>query len=229
MTSWSAAATPVWPVTSHNPDATASRRSRLGKTLAHFNFSAAPGINRTLIQELATCTFLAHHENILICGPTGVGKSHLANAIACEALKRDRRVLSRSTQRLLADLHAARASGSQPRLLARVLAADLLVLDDFGLLPLSPQAAQDLYQIISERYERGSMIVTSNRAFEEWADVFGDPLLASAALDRLTHHAHTLVIRGASYRQRSRRKESASYPSAVSQEQLPRVTSEQTA
>jgi DNA replication protein DnaC len=199
------------------------------KTLAHFNFSAAPGINRTLVQELATCAFLARHENILICGPTGVGKSHLANAIACEALKRDYRVLSRSTQRLLVDLHAARASGSQPRLLARVLAADLLVLDDFGLLPLSPQAAQDLYQIISERYEHGSMIVTSNRAFEEWAEVFGDNLLASAALDRLTHHAHTLIIRGASYRQRTHTKESANYPSAVPQDQPPRVTSEQTA
>jgi DNA replication protein DnaC len=181
------------------------------------------------VQELATCAFLARHENILICGPRGVGKSHLANAIACEALKRDYRVLSRSTQCLLVDLHAPRASGSQPRLLARVLAADLLVLDDFGLLPLSPQAAQDLYQIISERYEHGSMIVTSNRAFEERAEVFGDPLLASAAPDRLTHHAHTLVTRGASYGKRSRRKESADYPSVVPQDQLPRVTSEQTA
>lgn len=104
------------------------------KTLAHFNFYAAPEINRILVQELATCAFLAGHENILICGRTGVGNSHLANAVAREALKRDRRVLSRSTQRLLADLHAARVSGSPPRLLARVLAADLLVLDDFGLI-----------------------------------------------------------------------------------------------
>jgi DNA replication protein DnaC len=177
------------------------------KTLPDFDFSAAPGINRPLIQDLATCTFVSRHENVLLCGPTGVGKSHVANALGIEALKRDLRVLSRSTHHLLKNLHAARASGTQPRLMAKVLKADLLILDDFGLYPLMPQGAQDLYEIISERYERGSMIMTSNRAFEEWAEVFNNDLLASAALDRLTHHTHTLIIRGQSYRQRSRREE----------------------
>jgi DNA replication protein DnaC len=177
------------------------------KTLAHFDFAATPGINRSFIMDLAACTFIGRRENLLLCGPTGVGKSHLANGLAIEAMKRDLRVLSRPVQRLLADLHAARANGSYPRLLARVLTVDLLVLDDFGLHSLSAQAGQDLYEIISERYERGSLIITSNRAFEEWAEVFGNELLASAALDRLTHHAHTLIIRGESYRQRDRRKE----------------------
>lgn len=143
----------------------------------------------------------------MICGPSGVGKSHLANAIAIEALKRDFRVLARPTHRLLADLHAARANGTHSRLFARLLNCHLLVLDDFGLQALSAQAVQDLYELITERYERGSLIITSNRAFEEWAEVFNNDLLASAALDRLTHHAHTLVIRGDSYRQRNRRKE----------------------
>jgi DNA replication protein DnaC len=185
------------------------------KSLAHFDFSAAPGVNRSLITDLATCAFVTRHENILFYGPTGVGKSHLANALALEALKREYRVLSRPTHRFLADLHAARASGTYARFWAKIMNADLLILDDFGLQLLSAQAVQDLYDIISERYERGSLIITSNRAFEEWAELFANDLLASAALDRLTHHAHTLIIRGESYRQRDRRKEINSQPPAL--------------
>jgi DNA replication protein DnaC len=179
------------------------------KTLTTFDFLAAPGVNRILIQDLATCAFIPRHENILICGPTGVGKSHIANAIAIEALKRDLRVVSKPTHRLLNDLQAARASGAHARLMARILRCDLLVLDDFGLQSLSAQAVQDLYEIITERYERGSLMITSNRAFEEWAEVFNNDLLASAALDRLTHHTHTLTIRGDSFRQRNRQKEAS--------------------
>lgn len=185
------------------------------KTLAAFDFAAAPGINRSLIQDLATCAFVARHDNILLCGPTGVGKSHLANALACEAIKRDYRVLSRSLPHLLADLHAARATGAYNRLWAKLVTCDLLVLDDFGLQTLTPQAAQDLYEIVSERYEHRSLILTSNRALTEWAEVFSNDLLASAALDRLTHHAHTLVIQGNSYRQRSRRKEALGTQTAL--------------
>jgi DNA replication protein DnaC len=177
------------------------------KTLSQFDFSALPGLNRTLINDLASGAFITRHENILLCGPTGVGKSHLANSIGVEALKRDLQVFARPVHRLLIDLNASRASGGFPRLMARILHSDLLILDDFGLQTLPPGAIQDLYEIIAERYERGSIIVTSNRAFEEWHEVFGNDLLASAALDRLTHHAHLLVITGDSYRQRSRKKE----------------------
>jgi DNA replication protein DnaC len=143
------------------------------KTLAQFNFAEAPGVNRTTLQDLASCAFVMRHENVLFCGPTGVGKSHLANGLAIEALKRGLRVLSRSTPRWLSDLHAARASGTYTRMLSKALSNDVLILDDFGLQPLSAQAAQDLYELISQRYERGSLILTSNRAFEEWAEVFG--------------------------------------------------------
>ncbi len=150
-----------------------------------------------------------------MCGPTGVGKSHIANAIAIEAIKHNFKVMAKTTHRLLNELQTSRANGTYHRLIGRVLSCDLLVLDDFGLQSVLPQSSQDLYEIISERYERGSIIVTSNRAFEEWGDIFANDLLSSAALDRLTHHAHTLIIRGDSFRQRNRRKE------PINQEILP--------
>jgi DNA replication protein DnaC len=177
------------------------------KTLSQFDFSTALGVNRSFIIDLATCAFIQRHENVLLCGPTGVGKSHLANAIGIEALKRNLRVLSKPTFRLLADLQAARAIGSYTRHLTTILRCDLLILDDFGLQALPPTSIQDLYEIIGERYENGSILITSNRAFEEWAEIFENDLLSSAALDRLTHHAHSLIIQGESYRQISRRKE----------------------
>jgi len=131
----------------------------------------------------------------------------LANALGIEALKRNFRVISKPTYRLLNDLNASRANGSYTRILASILRCDLLILDDFGLQTLSPVSIQDLYEIICERYETGSILITSNRAFEEWAEIFDNDLLSSAALDRLTHHAHSLTIQGESYRQLSRRKE----------------------
>jgi DNA replication protein DnaC len=181
-----------------------------GKTLAQFDFSAVPQLNRSLVQELATAAFVGRAENILLCGPTGTGKSHLAHALAFEALKQGHSVLLRPAQRLLTDLHAARADGTYRRRFAKLCAVDVLVLDDLGLRPLSVQASEDLYELIQERYERRPLILTSNRALHEWPEMFADGLLASAALDRLTHHCQTIVIEGQSYRQRARRKEGAS-------------------
>jgi DNA replication protein DnaC len=177
------------------------------KLLSGFDFGAAPTLDRALVLEMATCTFITRHENWLICGPTGVGKSHLATAIGYEAIKRDLKVLSFSTHKLLGAMFAARADGSYARLIHKLVAADLVILDDFGLRPITAQGAEDLYEIIHHRYERGSIVMTSNRSPSEWPELFGDSLLASAALDRLTHHARVTIITGDSYRQRQRRKE----------------------
>lgn len=177
------------------------------KMLSQFDFAAVPTLDRSLVLEMATCSFILAKENWLIVGPTGVGKSHLATAIGYEAIKRGMSVLSFATHRLLLELHAGRADGSFDKLLGKVAAVDLLVLDDFGLRPINEHGVEDLYEVIHRRYERGSIILTSNRAPSEWGDVFGDALLASAALDRLTHHSRVTIITGESYRQRERRKE----------------------
>jgi DNA replication protein DnaC len=177
------------------------------KTFADFDFAAVPTLDKALVLEMGTCTFITAKQNWLICGPTGVGKSHLATAIGYEAIRRGMKVLSFATHRLLAELLAARADGTHHKLLAKLASVELLIIDDFGLRPISAQGAEDLYELIARRYERGSILLTSNRSPSEWAEVFGDALLASAALDRLTHHARVTVITGESYRQRHRRSE----------------------
>lgn len=177
------------------------------KLLSQFEFSAIPTLDKSLVLEMATCRFIMAKENWLICGPTGVGKTHLATAIGHEAIRRGMKVLSYQTHRLLSDLFAARADGTIHRRMQKVTGVDLLILDDFGLRPISAQGADDLYEIIHRRYERGSILVTSNRAPSEWGELFGDQLLSSAALDRLTHHARITIVTGESYRQRQRRKE----------------------
>jgi DNA replication protein DnaC len=177
-----------------------------GKLLSAFDFGATPCLDRSLVLELATCRFIQKKQNWLLCGPTGVGKSHLATAVGYEAIKREMTVLCVGASTMLADLFSARANGIHAKRMASLLRCDLLIIDDFGLRPLTETGADDLYEIIQSRYERGSIIITSNRSPAEWPELFGNPLIASAALDRLTHHARVTVITGESYRQRHRRK-----------------------
>ncbi|MBS1245720.1 MAG: hypothetical protein H6R36_375, partial [Chloroflexi bacterium] len=182
------------------------RRAALntGKTLETFDFTFNPGVNRQLIYDLATGNFIRDRRNVLLCGPTGVGKSHLAQALAHEACRRGFDVVFTDAHKLLRHLQAGRADGTYDKRLAAYTRVDLLVIDDFGLKPMQPPAAQDLYDVINERYERGAILLTSNRAPAEWATWFADPLLASAGLDRLSHRAHVLIITGASYRAKDR-------------------------
>jgi len=182
------------------------RRAALntGKTLETFDFTFNPGVNRQLIYDLATGNFIRDKRNVLLCGPTGVGKSHLAQGLAHEACRRGFDVVFTDAHKLLRHLQAGRADGTYDKRLAAYTRVDLLVIDDFGLKPMQPPAAQDLYDVINERYERGAILLTSNRAPAEWATWFADPLLASAGLDRLSHRAHVLIITGASYRAKDR-------------------------
>jgi DNA replication protein DnaC len=182
------------------------------KTLESFDFAFNPTINRQQLFDLATCLYIQRHENVLICGPTGVGKSHLAQALGHEACRHGFDVLFVSTPKLLQHLHGGRADNSYERRLQTYLRPDLLIVDDFGLKPLRSPNSEDWFDVIAERYERGSLIVTSNRALNEWPDLFGDPLLASAGLDRLFHNAHAITITGNSYRARSRQLSAASHP-----------------
>jgi DNA replication protein DnaC len=140
------------------------------------------------------------HRNVLICGQTGVGKSHLAQAVAHEAARQGFDILFTSAHQMLVQIQAGRADGTVDRRLASYVKPQLLVLDDFGLKPLPPSGPVDLYDVIAQRYERGSLVVTSNRAPSEWPELFTDPLLASAALDRLLHGARVVLISGRSYR-----------------------------
>jgi len=174
------------------------------KTIETFDFTFNPGINRQRVYDLATCQFIREKRNALLCGPTGVGKTHLAQALAHAACRLDLDVVFTNAHTMLRHLHAGRADGTYDKRLTGYVRPDLLVIDDFGLKPLTSPGPEDLYDVINERYEKGAILITSNRAPGEWAGWFADPLLASAGLDRLVHNAYVLVITGPSYRTRGR-------------------------
>lgn len=175
------------------------------KTLEGFDWTFNPSLNKQQILDLATSQWIERKEGVLIVGPSGVGKSHLAQALGQEACRRGYNVLFTPVSKMLAQIHGGRADGTRDRRLAAYLRPDLLVLDDFGLKTLRSFEPEDFYEVISERYERSSVLVTSNRDYQEWPAAFGDnPLMASAALDRLAHRAHLITIKGASFRAKER-------------------------
>lgn len=170
------------------------------RTLEDFDFLFNPQIPRAKVVDLATCTFVERRENVLLLGQTGVGKSHIAQAIGHRACRAGHAVLYVAANDLLRQLRASRADASYDRRLLRFTTPDLLIVDDLGLRPLAGDEPVDLYEIIRSRYERASTLITSNRDVEEMPALFHDTLLASAAMDRLLHRAHVLRLEGDTYR-----------------------------
>jgi DNA replication protein DnaC len=173
---------------------------RAEKTLEGFDFSFNISINQTQVRELATCGFIKEKVAVLIAGPCGTGKSHLAQAFGHCAVRLGYDVLFTTQTRLLGQLHAARATGGFERRFQTMAKVPLLIVDDFGLKPLSPPHEEDFHDLIAERYERTSTIVTSNLDFSEWGEAFSNRLLGAATLDRLRHGAYRIVLDGESYR-----------------------------
>ena len=173
---------------------------KYNKTLESFDFDFNSKINRAQIQEAATCRFMDNHEPILIVGPCGTGKSHIAQAIAHCVIQRGIDVLWMPQSKLFSELQAAKAFGRYEKKMAELVKVPLLIIDDFGLRPMRNPQDEDFHDLISERYERASTIVTSNLDFSEWGSAFPNQLLAAATLDRLRHNAHKIVLEGASFR-----------------------------
>jgi DNA replication protein DnaC len=176
------------------------------KTLEQFDFTFQPSISRQRIADLATLRFIENHENIILLGPPGVGKTHVAIALALKSCEQGHKVLFTTLADLVAQLHAALADHSLRARLKTLSQIALLVIDEVGYVPLDKTGADHLFQVVARRYETGSIILTSNKAFTEWGNILGgDSVVASAILDRLLHHSVVFNIKGESYRLREKR------------------------
>ena len=177
------------------------------KTLEDFDFPANPSLNPAAVRDLATGLFIERREHVLLYGPAGTGKTHLAQALGHHACRTGRSVLFLKAAKLFRVLQAARADNSWEVELRRLLAPDLLIIDDFGLKPFKSSEDEDFHDLIAERYERCATVITSNLDFAEWGEAFNNKLLGAATLDRIRHGAYKVILEGRSYR--SSREEAA--------------------
>ena len=170
------------------------------KTIEQFDYKAVPTLNRSMVSDLLICQFLHDASPVLICDPTGTGKSHLAQAIGHQAIRQGKEVLFLTQKSLLSPLHKARIMGKYDSQLSKLAKMSLLIIDDYGLFPMSSPQDEDFHELIAARYEQRSTIMTSNLDYSEWDQAFVKKLLATATLDRLLHNANRLELEGNSYR-----------------------------
>ena len=182
----------------------AMRSSRLPivKTLRDFDFTFQPSVKREQLESLHTLGFLERRENVVFLGPPGVGKTHLAISLAVAAAESGRRVYYGTLGDLIASLEEAQLAGRLLHRMKTLVFPSLLIVDEIGYLPISRTGAMLFFQLMSRRYEHASTVLTSNKGFEEWGEIFGDDVMAAALIDRLVHHCHIVNIRGNSYRMR---------------------------
>jgi DNA replication protein DnaC len=176
------------------------------KSLDSFDFTAIPSLNKALTMELARCEFIDRRENVIALGPSGTGKTHVALGLGLAACQKGRKVGFTTAAALVHELMEAVDDRRLQRLQKSLATHDLLIIDELGFVPLSKTGAELLFEVISQRYERGSIIITSNLPFDEWTEVFGSERLTGAILDRLTHHVQILEMNGESFRLRESRK-----------------------
>lgn len=176
------------------------------KTIHEFDFSFQPSISEQRVKETCSCRFIANGENRIILGPPGVGKTHLAIGFGLEALAKGYHVLFMTADELGEQCQKALQKGTLSYLQRRLCKPDLIILDEIGYFDFDEVTANLLFQVISKRYEKGAMIITSNKSYLEWGKTFGDDVLATAILDRLLHHSVTFSIKGDSYRMEEKKK-----------------------
>lgn len=177
------------------------------KTLEGFDFAFNPQIPVKRIKQFANCSYIENRQNIFLLGPVGVGKSHIAQALGHVACRMGYDVLYSKAAEMFRQIHGGRADNSWERRIKTYIATDLLIIDDFGLKPLTQTQTDDFYEVIQARYMKRSIIFTSNRSIEDWQGLFPDPVIANSAMDRIAHNAHQIVMTGESYRNKGRGKQ----------------------